>query len=298
MQHSEETKRRAVRTYFEGKKRSLPAILIIIGIPLLLFFFIGVILIGIGLFLLFRQSSLTADSQIDQWSQEDYEAHDFVARAQQLAGFRSLVREPILLRGLAASFMGDGVINRSRMGNDGRMRSTPLGATVILCTADQLGIYQTGLDLTTGNRVNERFMEVFYQDVVAISGLASSDSLDTKNHLQTIKASRLTDSQLRLGVTKVKLVENLRQLTERFRSYIVADLLQRDMRKTYRIDFVDGEHVQIPVADGRPTRQANAEFDAEAGGETARAMLALRLFVREKKRAILNGELTTSGELV
>jgi hypothetical protein len=192
--------------------------------------------------------------------------------------------------------MGSGIIEGSRMGDDGKVRSTPRGATVILCTADQMGIYQAGLDLTTGNRVNERFLEVFYQDVVAISCGVSTESLDTKNYMQGIS---LSAEQLRRGVTRSKLIKNLRQLTERFRADIVADILQRDMRKTYRIDFIDGEHVQIPIADGRVTRTANAERDPEAGSESAKAMLSLRTFVRDKKRAILRGgEPDTAGPLV
>jgi hypothetical protein len=297
MDQSEDTKRHAMREYFEGKKRLLPIVLIVIGV-LSLFIIIGVVFIAIGLYLLFRHRKLIADSQIDQWTQEDYNAHDFLARAKLLTGIDAPVRDPVILYGLADSAMGSGIIEGSRMGDDGKFRSTPLGATVILCTANQLGIYQAGLDLTTGNRVNERILEVFYQDVVAIGYAISTESLDTKNYVQGIRTIPLSTEQVRRGITRGKLIENLRKLTERFRADIVADILQRDMRKTYRIDFVDGDHVQIPIADGRVTRQANAERDPEAGNASAQAMLALRSFVRDKKSAIMKGgEPGTGGPL-
>jgi hypothetical protein len=297
MDHSDDKKRRAMREYFEGKRRLLPIILIVVGVFTLIVF-IGVILIVVGLFLLFRHKKLTADNQIDQWTQEDYETHDFLARAKQLTGISEPVRPPVILHGLADSAMCSGIIEGSRMGSDGKFRATPLGATIILCTPDQMGIYQAGLDLTTGNRVNERFLEVFYQDVVAISCEISTESLDTKSYVQGLQSLPLSADQTRRGITRRKLIENLRQLTEYFRNDIVADILQRDMRKTYRIDFVDGDHVRIPIADGRVTRRANAERDPEAGSGSAQAMLALRLFVRDKKRAILNGEPMSAGPLV
>ena len=186
------------------------------------------------------------------------------------------------------------------MGKDGRMRSTPITATVILCTADQLGIYRTGVDLTTGNRVNERVLEVFYQDVVAIGtdAVTVTGNVDAANAVGSIGLATLTERDKRRGFSKTKLIRNVHRLADRFRSELIAGMLQRDMRKVYRIGLSDGETVRIPIADGRPTRRANSEVDVEVGDEAAKAMVALRAFVREKKRAVLRADPAGSGPLI
>jgi len=294
----ENSKRKAIRDYFDGKVSQLGWLLIVLGLPLLMVFGLGLLLIAFGIYLLLRHKTLTSDSRIDQWTNEDFEKHDFVKRAKQLCGFEDLVRDAIILRGLGYSGASEGLIHGERYGEDGHMRYTPLGATVLLCTQDQLGIYQTAVDLTTGNCANEKVLEVFYQDIVAISTQASSESLDTKNILQEIKSTSLKPDAIRQGLSQKKLMKNITLLTERFREFIIADILQRDIRKTYYIELSDGKTIVIPMADGRPTGKANQEDDAASGDETARAMVALRKFVREKKRAVLHSRPSSTGPLV
>lgn len=297
---AEDRKRRAIREYFSERGQLLPWVLAGAGLLVLSFSWIGLLLIGFGVYLLVRKRRLTSDAQIDRWTDEDFDAHDYVARARDLAQLGDLVRDSVLLRGVADAGFDDGVINASRMGKDGRMRSTPITATVILCTADQLGIYRTGVDLTTGNRVNERVLEVFYQDVVAIGtdAVTVTGNVDAANAVGSIGLATLTERDKRRGFSKTKLIRNVHRLADRFRSELIAGMLQRDMRKVYRIGLSDGETVRIPIADGRPTRRANSEVDVEVGDEAAKAMVALRAFVREKKRAVLRADPAGSGPLI
>jgi hypothetical protein len=295
---SEDTKRKQVKKYFAGKDNTLPWILIVIGVPLLFLKGIGLILIIIGLILMFSDNSTHNDKQIDRWTEEDFAAHDYKTRASQLAGFSELVREPILLRGLAGDVLKAGIYNGERVGDDGMLRATPFAVTVILCSPEQMGIYQTGIDLTTGNRVNETFLEVFYQDITAISVRARSETLDFNSSATDISTLKLNADDLRKGFSKRKLRAQLASLRGRFENYIVDGSLQRDMSKVYRIDLADGDQISIPIADERPTKAANAQNDAEAGDEAARNMVALRAFAREKKRALLHGGPAGSGALV
>ena len=272
--------------------------LIILGLPLLFAYGFGLVLIGIGIYLFWRRRSRLSDKQIDRWIAEDYAAHNFPLRAWQLAGFDEQVRH-VFLRGIAAgTTLADNVFTGEIMGDDGVARSTPMSATVILCSHDQMGIYQTGVDLTTGNRVNERFLEVFYQDVVAISVGYQSSSLDLKKAEKGLRAANISLADVQKGFSRKKLRMNLKKLRAIFVQHIVADVLQRDLVKVYRIDLADGEHVIIPTWYGLPTRVANAENDPQSGDEVARSMAAVRAIVREKKRAFLRAEAAGAGPLV
>lgn len=299
---AEDRKRRAMREYFSERGQLLPWVLAGVGLLVLYFSWVGLLPIGFGAYLLARERRLTSDAQIDRWTEEDFDAHDYLARARDLAQLGDLVREPVLLRGVAdpASDDGDGVTNAYRMGKDGRLRHTPIVVTVIQCTVDQLGIYRTGIDLTTGNRVNEHVLEVFYQDVVAVGtdAVTITADLGAGSVVRNIDLATLTERDKRRGLSKRKLIRNVQRLADRFRGELIAGVLQRDMRKVYRIGLSDGEAVRIPIVDGRPTRRANSEVDAEVGDEAAKAMVALRAFVREKKRAVLRAEAAGSGPLV
>jgi hypothetical protein len=211
-----------------------------------------------------------------------------VARAREISGFTELVREPILLTGIAEDDLKVGVFTGDRLGDDGRHRATPMQATVVLASPDQLGIYRTGIDLVTGNRVNERFLEVFYQDVTAITIGTRSEFMDMG--IATAAASGMQAMNLQQGINAAKARQNIQKLRSRYGKSIVADILQWESAKLYRIDFSDGEHVRLLVSDDRVTEEANAT-PFVSGDNTAQAMHALRTFVRDKKRGFLRAEI-------
>lgn len=294
----ENDKRKSIKEYFEGPNTVAAWLLIVFGIPLIFAFGLGLLMIALGIYLLWRKKSKLSDQQIDKWIAEDFAAHDFVMRAWLMSGFTELAREPMVLRGIAGGTLSDNVFSSEMVGEDGQLRSTPLAATVVLCSPDQLGIYQTGLDLTTGNRVNEAFVEVFYQDVVGVGSAHRSESLDLKKAELGLKAANVNLNELQKGLTRAKLRTNLGRLKTLFAKHILNDILQRDMSMIYRIDMIDGHQISIPIRDGRPTREANNQDDARAGDEVARQMVMLRAFVREKKRSLLQSGAHGSGPLV
>lgn len=277
-----------IKKYFGGAGRMLPWILILIGIPLLFAFLIGVLFIGAGIYMLSQRSAPVEDSKIDTWAREIIAGHDYVARARELSGFTDFVREPILLTGIAGDAMKDGVFNGERVGDDGRYRATPMQATVLLASPDQLGVYQTGIDLITGNRVNERFFEVFYQDVTAITVGSKSQFMDMAIATAATSGAKGLDIQQSLNAAKAR--ENMQKLRSRYGKSIVADILQWESAKVYMIDMTDGQRVPIYVSDDRVTEEANAA-PFISGDNTAQAMHALRLFVRDKKRGFLRAEI-------
>lgn len=280
-----------LKKYFGGKTRLLPVLMIIAGVPLTLFFGFGLLLIGAGLFLISRRSSVVEDAKVDAWTDEIWAKHDYVTRAKEMSGFGALVREPVLLRGGASDDIVQGAFTGERFGDDGYTRRTPISATVILASEDQLGIYQSGIDLVTCNRVNERFLEVFYQDVVAISIGSTTEGFDLAELAKAISIQKRSVEDLAKGDTKARSRKFLEKFKNRYRTAMVADIVQRDLFRYYKIEFVDGDKISIPVFDGRPTVDANVAQIIDPSDEAAKSMQALRMFVRDKKRGFLRKEI-------
>lgn len=275
-----------IKKYFGGAGRMLPWLLILAGVPLLIVYGLGLLLIGAGIFMLSQRSAPVEDSKIDRWTDEIIAGHDYIARAREMSGFTELVREPILLIGFAADELKAGVFNGDRVGDDGNLRETPMGAMVLLASPDQLGVYRTGVDLLTGGRVNERFLEVFYQDVTAITVGKQSQHLDLGLAVSNLGQG----AGIKASIDAAKAKKNAQKLRSRYGRSIVADVLQWEGSRIYRIDLSDGTHVNFAVRDGRVTDEANAA-PFVGGDDTATAMYALRLFVRDKKRGFLRAEI-------
>lgn len=289
----DQKRQKQIKQYFEGKMRWLPLFLILIGIPLLFAFFIGVIPIILGIVLMVRGGSgLIADAKVDEWTDEAWKSHDFIGRAREISGFQGLVREPILLRsGSAAGVLSRDVVSGERIGDDGYHRATPISATVILATDEQLGIYRTGLDLITGNRVNEQFLEVFYQDVISVSTGDQVYTRDIEEAFKNAKTTKFSADELAKGLSRKKVQQNLDRWKKKYADSMVAGLIQYVDARFYQIDFADGEKITIPVSDMRSVQQANRAPFIDGADETAKAMHALRMFVREKKRGFLRKEI-------
>ncbi len=294
---SESQKRKYIRSYFDDERAALAWALILIGIPAIFAFLIGIVMIIVGVFLLWRRRSLTSDEQIDAWIEEDYRRHDFIDRARQLIGFHEEVREPVLLKG-GAGGANEEIFTGEKWGDDGVMRETPLSAAVILCSRDQIAIYRTGLDLTTGNRVNERVYEAFYQDVVSINVVSHSQSIDLDAARKQLSAFKsLNPKEVQKGLTKTKLKMSISGIRSRFANELINDTLQRERSRVYHIGLSNGENIMLPISDGRPTRLANASDDTSLG-QAASSMLTLRNFVREKKCQILAETASGGGPLI
>jgi hypothetical protein len=310
---SEEKKRRAIRRYFEHQPNWAGWSLVLVGIGSSLIWDgrigIAILVAGIVVLLLRRRQRGVSDAQIDEWTRQEFRNHDFVRRAAELSMFDRLVRQPMLLTGLATAGLQQGALVARVEGDDGTFRHTPLSATVLLCSPLQLGIYQTGLDLTTGNRINETFIEVFYQDVVAISATSNTTRYDVDASEAEIKAGGASPPALLQVIAalfaaiahlfrRARALSELKRTRARLAKHLIAGTFQFERSTSYRIDFVDGAHVEIPVYNGRSTREANATDAARSGDEAAQSIATLRQFVREMKRAALGLEPTPSSPLV
>jgi len=295
---SEKLKRKSIRDYFEDPGAVMAWALILLGIPALALFAVGLLMIGAGVYMLWRKKSLTSDQQIDAWIAEDYGRHDFVARARQLAALGKEERDPVVLTGGASEELKQNVFSGERWGDDGSFRETPMSAAVILCSADQIAIYRTGIDLTTGNRVNERVYEAFYQDVVSINIASSTSSMNLdKTEAQASFWGKLNATDIQKGLTKAKVKMNLNGIRTRHADQLINNVFQSERARVYRIRLCNGEEIVLPIGDGRPTRVANASDD-QSLGETARGMFALRAFVRDKKRQLLAEMASGGGPLI
>jgi hypothetical protein len=296
----EQGKREAIKAYFQGHSNVLAWTLIIVGIPFLFLFLVGLIPIILGVVKLMKGRTVASDAKIDAWTAEEWRLHDFAARAQQLSRFDRLVRPPVVLCGLATPGQAKGALQAEILGGDNRYRSTPIGATVLLCSPLQLGIYTTGIDLTTGNRINESFLEVFYQDVVAIGAHANTASFDFEDAETKLESgpTGFNVQAIMSAFARARTTANLRKLRSLLSGDTIAGILQFERSVTYRIDFLDGEHIAIPISDGRSTRRANGADAAADGDEAARNMIALRQFVREMKRQALKLDPPTTAPLV
>jgi hypothetical protein len=300
---AEGRKRREIKKYFKGRGHFWAWFLIVTGL-LTLGMGVGLLLIVAGIVVRFWKTESQQEGQVDSWTDEDFQAHNHVARALELCNFANYEREPVLIRGIAGAGLSDNVFHSQRLGNDGKLRTTPIAATVLLCGPDQLGIYQTGIDLTTGNCVNETIWEVFYQDVTSVGASSNSYTIDFKEVFKKFLgyrffignplASATIGSFLRTSEAKEKgfTANNFKKayiaLETRYGRHLLGEMLQREVTKTYHIDLSDGSKIQITTTDERATREANTQNEAAAGNEVARSMLALREFVREKKRQLLH----------
>lgn len=283
-----ENRRKHVKDYFDGDNRILAWILIVLGTPAIALGGLGLLMMGYGIYLLWQRRRHLSDEQIDKWTEQDFATHNFVERAWQMAGSPQLVRHPTFVRGVAGDILSRGIFKGERWGEDAVWRKTPLAATVILCTADELIVYQTGIDLTTGNRVNERLIEAFYQDVISVGMNSHTETLDLEESVKDVARAKLDAKQLAQGLSKRKLRRIFTRLKTKYREHLVGETLQYEQTRVYQIELSDGDTIAIAVNDGRPTRVANNQDDAAHGDATAQSMISLRAFVREQKQRLLH----------
>ena len=297
----EHHKREAIKKYFRSQSnKSLAIALVVIGVPFLLAGGLGLILIIIGGRLYFRSNVARDDAQIDAWMAEDFQKHDFVARAKELSTFDSLVRDPVLLKTGAPLLPGCDLVRGERIGEDGVWRRSIVGASVLLCNDEQLGIYQTGIDSMTGNRVGERFTEVFYQDVTGVDVVKETDTVDFKAMLVDLRAANFSAREKEMGLSRSVMAKNLDALKRRFAAYIFADILQRESLTVFRVNFSDGRDMTFPIVDRRATAVANeGPIVDPVADEVANQMLTFRQFVRDmKRRQISGGSTGAAGALI
>jgi hypothetical protein len=248
-------KREQIKKYFEPFPK-WAVWLIVLGVPLLVAFGVGLIPIVIGILKIISWKKKPADRQMDAWLDE--ELQHMHTRALEKTGLDTseLVAEAVLLTGLRFWNIGGAEIG-IRKGKDEIVRFTPIGITVINFTEHQIVAYQCALDMMTGNPLNESTDEYFYRDVVAVS---------TQTESMTWDKAMLSSA----GLAKTPLA-----------SLVKHGRLQFNAAKMFVLTTSGGTSIQVVLNDP-------ALIESVGGGtipteRADRAIQAVRKMLREKK---------------
>lgn len=168
-------KRAQIKKYFKPFPK-WAVWMIIIGIPFLAAYGLGLVLIGIGIWGLVDWSKKPDDAQMDAWLDEDLKVLHGKALSKTGTDQSELVGEPVMVTGPRFWNVANAHVAYKK-GKDNVFRFTPVGVTVLNFTANQLISYSCVLDLTTGNPLNESTDEYFYRDVVSVSTKTKSQSV-------------------------------------------------------------------------------------------------------------------------
>lgn len=123
-----------------------------------------------------RYEARPSDGQVDAWLDEDLKALHAKALSKTGTDASELVGEPVMVTGPKFWNVANAKV-AFRKGRDNVFRFTPIGATIMNCTAHQLLTYSCVLDLLTGNALNESTDEYFYRDVVSVSTKTKSQNV-------------------------------------------------------------------------------------------------------------------------
>ena len=168
--------RASIEKYFMSKFPKWAIFLIVIGVAMLLSglggnsisaIFIGLVLVGMGGFVIYKSLQIASDADIDQWTQEDLTKLSRRSLEKMGMDASELVGEAVTITGPRLDKLGPAKFG-FRKGKDNVLRFTPIDSTIINFTANQLLVYSCALDLITGNPVNETTDEYFYSDVVSV----------------------------------------------------------------------------------------------------------------------------------
>lgn len=232
---------------------------IIIGLPLLAAWGLGLILIGAGIWGLVSYSQRPTDEQMDAWIQEDLKNLQARALAKTGLDASELVGGPVMVYGPRFWNIGGAEVGIKK-GKDGIVRFMPLGVTVINFTQNQLVAYQCALDLTTGNPLSESTDEYFYRDVVSVSTQSKTLTWDRA----MLSARALSEGPLSALLTTGK--------------------LQFNAAETFVLTTSGGTSIEVVLRD--------PQFIESAGGGSIptemaeKAVQTVRKMLREKKAVV------------
>jgi hypothetical protein len=267
---AESHQRRRIRAYFTPRPKwpgrlTAVALLVIAGGVAVHRFdiaLVGLALVAVALYVLIAKPGIATDAEVDRCVQQD--RRRVPSRAAQRSGMDpdKFVEEPIVFAYDLGFAAGGNGFKASRRGSDRARRTTPVGATVVNMTRNQLFVYQCAIDLSTGNLINEQTKELFWRDVV---------SVDTATDTRT------------LSVTQLPLRE--RKLLVEDGWHIVNDVIQYDGEESVSISMTSGQAVKLAFWDGR-----SADKTDPADAENDRAMGRLRYVVRNMKERAHGGQ--------
>ncbi len=200
--------RGAVKQYFIGKSQKLPIFLMILGIPLIFLWGLGLILIIIGLVLYTKNRNEYANEEkVDEIVKVELDqAKKRALKKLNLVKEQVSAIDPVVVFGPAdqpysetaailAQQKNSGVLGvllsakRSvlensddpvyieKVGSDNNLRYTLLSITTYMFGEDQLYIYYENVDITTGLVFSEGTFEYFYSDITSIETFESKSKI-------------------------------------------------------------------------------------------------------------------------
>jgi hypothetical protein len=222
----------------------------------------GIAVAAGAIYVLVAKPGIATDAEVDACIHADRAR--VPQRAVQRLGIDpdSFVAEPVIFSyGLGFAAGGNG-FKASRRGDDRLRRTTPIGVTVVDMTRNQLLIYQCGIDLTTGNFINDSTRELFWQDVVEVRTATETRTLSIADLPQRERALLVEDGW-----------------------HVMNDVIQYDGEMSVNISMTSGHSNKLAFWDGR---QAG---DDAFGGDTEndRALGRLRFVVRDMKERAHHG---------
>lgn len=168
----------------------------------------GLAVAGIAIFLFMRARAAYAarptDEEVDALIEQDL--RDLNQRALTKTGTDSteLVGESVFITG--PRLWGVSAPVAYRKGQDGVIRFSPVGVTILNFTRDQVIAYSCALDLFSGNPLNESTDEYFYRDIVSVSTKTKSHTYQVQGmgmvQMNSAETFELTTS----GGTSVEVV--------------------------------------------------------------------------------------------
>lgn len=174
----EQTKRKMIVNYFKSFPK-WAIVLIVIGVPLLAAKGLGILFIALGiLVIVLYVKGMPTDQQMDAWLEEDLKTVSGKAMGKAGHDQSEIVADPVSIIGVRLWDTG-GACVLFKQGKDSVIRFSPVSVTHIMFTQNQLSIYSSLLDRTTGNFLNESTDEYFYKDVVAVSTKTQSKTVNT-----------------------------------------------------------------------------------------------------------------------
>lgn len=248
-------KREQIKKYFKPFPK-WAVWMIIIGLPFLALYGLGLVLIGIGIWGLVDWNKKPDDAQMDAWLDEDLILLHGKALSKTGTDPSELVGEPVMVTGPRFWNIA-GAEGAYKKGKDNVLRFTPVGVTVLNFTPNQLIAYSSALDLMTGNALNESTDEYFYRDVVSVS---------TKTKSMTVSGTGAIKGGLKGGLMGA-----------------LKGGLQLNAAETFELTTSGGTSIEVVLRDP-------SLIEKMGGGEipTTRAEKAIqtvRKMLREKKSA-------------
>lgn len=291
----EHEKRREIKDYFRGKEQknnAWPIGLMVVGGltglgSLLGFNVIGILfggaIAGLGFFLFRKQAKTVSEAQIDAWFAEDMRDLDAWSRTRTgIDAIGGETGEALSLVSFPDPDMVKNMFFTGKRGDDGVFRVTPQAYTCFYFLENTMISFQCEIDHSTGNKINERYLEFFYQDIVTVSSHTRTQTSGATNMINAL-ASGATDSKSAASAL-------LSSATAVVRGRAVDGLVQYNAEESFRITLSNGETIPVRVSDSRFVDRDTNEL-AQISNLQARVK-TIRDRVREKKRSLRTSERT------